>query len=50
MAHEGHRWFDLRRFNLTSTLGIAQTYRALYPIPQREVLTSGNIIAQNTGY
>jgi hypothetical protein len=50
LAHEGHRWFDLRRFNLTSTLGIAQPYRALYPIPQREVLTSGNIIAQNDGY
>lgn len=50
LAHEGHRWFDLRRYNLTSTLGIAQAYRALYPIPQREVLTSGNIISQNTGY
>lgn len=50
LAHEGHRWFDLRRYNLTSTLGIAQAYRALYPIPQREVLTSGNIITQNTGY
>lgn len=50
LAHEGHRWFDLRRFNLISSLGITQTYRALYPIPQREVLTSGNIIVQNTGY
>jgi len=50
LAHEGHRWFDLRRYNLISTLGITQTYRALYPIPQREVLTSGNIITQNTGY
>ena len=50
LAHEGHRWFDLRRFNLTSTLGIAQAYRALYPIPQREVLTTGGIIAQNAGY
>jgi len=50
LAHEGHRWFDLRRYNLISTLGITQTYRALYPIPQREVLTSGNVIAQNTGY
>ncbi|MFC4211883.1 RagB/SusD family nutrient uptake outer membrane protein [Pedobacter lithocola] len=50
LAHEGHRWFDLRRYNLTSTLGISQAYRALYPIPQREVLTSGNIIVQNTGY
>lgn len=50
LAHEGHRWFDLRRYNLISTLGISQAYRALYPIPQREVLTSGNVIVQNTGY
>ncbi|MFN0255012.1 RagB/SusD family nutrient uptake outer membrane protein [Pedobacter ureilyticus] len=50
LAHEGHRWFDLRRYNLTSTLGISQPFRALWPIPQREVLTSGNIIEKNDGY
>ncbi len=50
LAHEGHRWFDLRRYNRTSTLGISQPFRALWPIPQREVLTSGGIITQNTGY
>lgn len=50
LAHEGHRWFDLRRYNLISTLGISQSFRALYPIPQREVLTSGGIIAKNDGY
>jgi hypothetical protein len=49
-AHEGHRWFDLRRLNKISSVGITQPFRALWPIPQREVLTSGGIIAQNTGY
>ena len=59
LAHEGHRFFDLKRTNLlASTIGAAyfgittsdNTFRALWPIPQREVLTSGGIIAQNTGY
>jgi len=58
-AHEGHRFFDLKRTNsLATTLGAAafgvttidNTFRALWPIPQREVLTSGGITAQNTGY
>ena len=59
-AHEGHRFFDLKRTNLLATtigatyFGISgttdNTFRALWPIPQREVLTSGGIIAQNTGY
>ena len=58
-AHEGHRFFDLKRTNsLATTLGnaafgvttIDNTFRALWPIPQRETLTSGGIIAQNTGY
>jgi hypothetical protein len=58
-AHEGHRFFDLKRTNvLATTLGAAafgvttidNTFRALWPIPQRETLTSGGIIAQNTGY
>ncbi len=50
LAHEGHRWFDLRRFGRVATLGISQPFRALWPIPQREVLTSGSIITQNVGY
>jgi hypothetical protein len=59
-AHEGHRFFDLKRTNtLATTIGAASfgtvgaidnSFRALWPIPQREVLTSGGIIAQNTGY
>ena len=59
-AHEGQRFFDLKRTGtLASTLGASlfgvsgafdNSFRALWPIPQREVLTSGGIIAQNTGY
>ncbi len=51
LAHEGHRLFDLRRYNLTgSVLGISESFRNLWPIPQREVLTSGGIIVQNDKY
>ncbi len=50
LAHEGHRWFDLRRYNRTSTVGVTQGFRNLWPIPDREVTTSGGIIAQNPGY
>lgn len=49
-AHEGHRWFDLRRYNKISTVGITQPFRALWPVPEREVQTSGGTIAQNAGY
>lgn len=49
-AHEGLRWFDLRRLNKVSTLGVTQEFRALWPIPQREIDTSAKVIAQNTGY
>jgi hypothetical protein len=49
--HECHRWFDLRRLGLAvSTFGIADPTKVLWPIPQSEVLTSGNVIAQNPGY
>lgn len=50
LAHEGHRFFDLRRYNKLATVGITQPFRALWPIPQREVQTSGGIIAQNPNY
>ncbi len=60
LAHEGHRFFDLKRTNGLATAisaaafgvsgAIDNTFRALWPIPQREVLTSGGIIAQNSGY
>jgi hypothetical protein len=49
--HECHRWFDLRRLGLAaSTFGITDTTKVLWPIPQNEVLTSGNVITQNPNY
>ncbi len=50
LAFEGHRWFDIRRYNKLSSVGVTQPFRALWPIPQREVLTTQNIITQNPGY
>jgi starch-binding outer membrane protein, SusD/RagB family len=47
LAHEGHHWFDLRR---TNTTGLADANKNLWPIPQREVLTSSGVITQNPGY
>lgn len=49
-AHEGHRWFDLRRYNKTNLVGITQAFRNLWPIPQREKDTSKGVIEQNPGY
>jgi hypothetical protein len=49
--HECHRWFDLRRLGLVvSTFSLADSTKVLWPIPQNEVLTSGNVITQNPGY
>lgn len=52
-AHEGHRFFDLRRNNREDVvLGFTgqNEFRALWPIPQRENLTSNKVVEQNTGY
>ena len=50
LAHEGHRFFDVRRYNKLASIGITQSFRALWPIPLREFQTSGGIIAQNPNY
>lgn len=50
LAFEGRRWFDIRRYNKLASVGITQTFRALWPIPQREVTTTQNVVAQNPGY
>ena len=52
LAFEGHRWFDLVRTGtvdaeMGQSIG-AQYY--LFPIPISEVLASGGIITQNSGY
>jgi starch-binding outer membrane protein, SusD/RagB family len=52
-AHEGHRFFDLRRNNREdAVLGLTgqNEFKARWPIPQREQQTSGNVITQNPGY
>ncbi len=49
-AHEGLRWLDIRRTGRLSAVGITQEFRALWPIPEREVDTSAGIITQNNGY
>ena len=49
-AHEGHRWMDVRRTGAYASIGITQEFRALWPIPEREVDTSAGVIKQNTGY
>lgn len=49
-AHEGHRWIDLRRTNTVASAGITQPFRALWPIPEREVDTSNKLITQNDQY
>jgi hypothetical protein len=47
LAHEGQRFFDLRRVNQT---GLTQTFRNLFPIPQSEILNSQGLVVQNPGY
>jgi hypothetical protein len=47
LAHEGQRFFDLRRYNET---GITQTFRNLFPLPQSEIINSAGTVAQNPGY
>lgn len=47
LAHEGQRFFDLRRYNQT---GITQTFRNLFPIPQSEIINSAGTVVQNPGY
>lgn len=52
-AHEGHRFFDLRRNNREdAVLGFTgpNEFKARWPIPQREQQTSGNVVEQNPGY
>ena len=52
LAYEGHYWFDLRRTNTIQTTlpTYTQTYRNIFPIPNREVNITNMLITQNTGY
>jgi hypothetical protein len=55
LAHEGHRFFDLRRFQQLSVIGIntadpTQSYKCRFPIPLQEINNSGSVLVQNPGY
>ena len=60
LAYEGHYWIDLRRTNtIQSTLGTGsttapnaydQTFRNLFPLPQRDINLAPGILVQNQGY
>ena len=56
LAHEGHRFFDLRRYQRLDLIGIDITnlttsgYKCRWPIPQQELLNSGSILSPNPGY
>ncbi|WP_380266763.1 RagB/SusD family nutrient uptake outer membrane protein [Hymenobacter caeli] len=52
LAYEGNYWFDLRRTNTVQTAlpTYTQTFRNLFPIPQRETNITNNLIAQNPMY
>lgn len=51
LALEGDRWFDLRRRGLVDDLFFsAEPFRALWPIPEREINAHEGILQQNPGY
>ncbi|HKG08400.1 MAG TPA: RagB/SusD family nutrient uptake outer membrane protein, partial [Pedobacter sp.] len=51
----GHRWFDLKRWNLAKTLLLPlkpefNDNDVLYPIPGAEMDRNSNLTPQNLGY
>ena len=52
LAYEGIYWVDLRRTNTIQKdlPSYTQTFRNLFPLPQREVDLSNKVTAQNPGY
>jgi len=52
-AYEGMYWYDMRRTNTiqsTRPTFYVETFRNLFPIPQREVQLTNGLIAQNPNY
>jgi hypothetical protein len=47
---EGHRYFDLARTQQYANIIQTDAYRAILPIPLREITASNGAIEQNTGY
>ena len=50
LAFEGHRWFDIVRLGRAETILGIESFRTVYPIPQREIAISGGTLVQNPGY
>lgn len=53
LAIEGHQWFDLRRTNRAVAFLAARSaepFRALWPIPEREINAHAGTLSQNDGY
>ncbi|WP_298296865.1 RagB/SusD family nutrient uptake outer membrane protein [Hydrotalea sp.] len=55
LAHEGHRFFDLRRYKQLGIIGINTSdpnsaFKCRFPIPLQEIFNSGSIMVQNPGY
>lgn len=51
LAHEGHRFFDLRRYNRLDLLNMTtNSHRVRLPIPQTEIFRSGTVLEQNPNY
>ncbi|MCC5929913.1 MAG: RagB/SusD family nutrient uptake outer membrane protein [Cyclobacteriaceae bacterium] len=50
LSYEGHRFFDLVRFNkIQEVLGINENFRRILPIPRDELQVS-DVLVQNPGY
>lgn len=50
LAHEGHEIHDRKRLRLTTDGFAYNANLIVFPIPQREIDASGNVITQNDGY
>ena len=50
LAFEGTRMFDLARTGKTANVLGIDSYKAIFPIPLREIIASGERIKQNSGY
>lgn len=51
LAHEGHRFFDLRRYGRLDLLGMTtNSHRVRLPIPLTELFRSGSVLEKNPGY
>ncbi|MBD0254815.1 MAG: RagB/SusD family nutrient uptake outer membrane protein, partial [Cytophagales bacterium] len=52
LAFEGHRWFDLVRWNKAVGViaGLTTPDRILWPVPAREIDLNPSLLPQNPGY